>query len=99
WRCCTAIRRTGARSSCPAPDAATAMQLSHEQPDFEFFLRGADGHSALVNQRRLEASFIVAPDRLLEGWPVTDALTLQPGALEPLFALEPELILLGCGGS
>ena len=75
------------------------MQLSHEQPDFEFFLRGADGHSALVNQRRLEASFIVAPDRLVEGWPVTDALTLQPGALEPLFALEPEVILLGCGGS
>lgn len=75
------------------------MQLFHEQPDFEFFLRGADGRSALVNQRRLDASFIVAPDRLVEGWPVADALTLQVAELEPLFALEPELILLGCGGS
>lgn len=75
------------------------MQLFHEQPDFEFFLRGADGRSALVNQRRLDASFIVAPDRLIEGWPVADALTLQVAELEPLFALEPELILLGCGGS
>jgi len=75
------------------------MQLFHEQPDFEFFLRGADGRSALVNQRRLDASFIVAPDKLVEDWPVTDALTLQVSALEPLFALEPELILLGCGAS
>jgi len=75
------------------------MQLVHEQPDFEFFLRGADGRTALVNDRRLDASFIVAPDRLLEGWPVADVLTLQVADLEPLFALEPELVLLGCGGS
>lgn len=75
------------------------MQLVHEQPDFEFFLRGADGRTALVNDRRLETSFIVAPDRLLEGWAVADALTLQVADLEPLLALEPELILLGCGGS
>lgn len=75
------------------------MQLVHEQPDFEFFLRGADGRSALVNDRRLDASFIVAPDRLVEDWAVVDALTLQVADIEPLFALEPELILLGCGGS
>jgi len=75
------------------------MQLVHEQPDFEFFLRGADGRTALVNDRRLDASFIVAPDRLVEGWSVTDALALQVADLEPLLALEPELILLGCGGS
>src|SRR5690606_25056816 len=64
-----------------------------------FFLRGADGRTALVNDRRLDASFIVAPDRLVEGWSVTDALALQVADLEPLLALEPELILLGCGGS
>jgi uncharacterized protein len=75
------------------------MQLFQEQPDFEFFMRGADGRSALVNQHRLDTSFIVAPDRLVRDWPVSDALTLQVSALEPLFALEPELILLGCGGS
>jgi len=73
------------------------MQLVHEQPDFEFFLRGADGRSALVNDRRLEASFIVAPDRLVEGWPVTDVQSLQVQDLDPLLALEPELIVLGCG--
>ena len=73
------------------------MQLVHEQPDFEFFLRGADGRSALVNDRSLDASFIVAPDRLLEGWPAGDVQALQVADLEPLLALEPELIVLGCG--
>lgn len=75
------------------------MQLVHEQPDFEYFLRGADGVSALVNDRRLTASFIVAPDRLVEGWPVTDATRLTPDDLAPLLALEPELIVLGTGGT
>ena len=73
------------------------MQLVHEQPDFEFFLRGADGRTALVNNRSLDASFIVAPDRLVEGWPVDDVRALQVADLEPLLALEPELVVLGCG--
>ena len=75
------------------------MQLVHEQPDFDYFLRGADGRSALVNERRLTSSFIVAPDRLIEDWAVDDVLALRAADLEPLLALEPELILLGCGGS
>jgi len=73
------------------------MQLVHEQPDFEFFLRGADGRSALVNDRLLTASFIVAPDRLVEDWPVLDAAALRPDDLAPLLALQPELIVLGTG--
>lgn len=75
------------------------MQLIHEQPDYEYFLRGADGRGALVNERRLERSFIIAPDRLVEDWPATDVRTLAVADLEPLLALEPELILLGCGAS
>ena len=73
------------------------MQLVHEQPEYEYFLRGADGRSALVNDRRLESSFIVAPDRLVEDWSPTDVLALSAQDLEPLLALEPELVLLGCG--
>lgn len=73
------------------------MQLVHEQPDFEFFLRGADGRSALVSDRRLEASFIVAPDRLVEGWAVEDVTRLQVSDLEPVLALDPEVIVLGAG--
>lgn len=75
------------------------MQLIQERPDFDFFMRGADGVSALVNERRLERSFIIAPDRLVEDWPVRDVHTLAVAELETLFALGPELILLGCGAT
>jgi uncharacterized protein len=73
------------------------MQLNLEHPDHEFLLRGADGAAAVVNDRRLAASFLLAPDRLVEGWPVTDIRALTPADLEPVLALEPEVILLGTG--
>ena len=73
------------------------MQLHLERPDHEFFLRGADGAGALVNERTLRASFILSPHRLIEDWPVADIRALAVADLEPLWALEPELILLGSG--
>ena len=73
------------------------MHLLLERPDHEYVLRGADGASALVNARRLTASFILSPNALVEDWPVRDIAALAPTDLDPLFALEPGLILLGCG--
>ena len=61
------------------------MQLVHERPDFEYFLRGADGGSALVNDRRLAASFIVAPDRLIFAPKAANAAHLARIALADLF--------------
>lgn len=75
------------------------MQLNLERPDYDFFLRGADGASALVNERRLERSFILSPRTLVENWPVTDVTTLAPEDLQPLLELEPELVLLGSGAA
>ncbi len=73
------------------------MQLNLERPDYRYFLRGADGVSALVNDRCLERSFVVAPDGLLEDWPVQDARLMVPADLDPILALKPELIVLGTG--
>ena len=75
------------------------MQLNLERPDHEFFLRGADGAGALVNDRRLQASFVLSPSRLVENWPVHDVRTMPVADLEPLFALEPEVVLLGSGAT
>lgn len=75
------------------------MQLNLERPDHEYFLRGADGQAALVNERRLTASFVIAPDRLVEDWSARDARTLSADDLAPLLALEPEVVLLGSGAS
>jgi uncharacterized protein len=75
------------------------VQLHLERPDYEFFLRGADGTSALVNERRLSASFVLTPNTLIEAWPVRDVKAMTPADLDALFALQPELILLGCGAT
>ena len=73
------------------------MQLNLERPDYTWYLRGAEGDHALVNERVLRASFVVCPDTLVEDWPVGDASTLDVAQIEPLLALKPELVLLGTG--
>ena len=73
------------------------MQLNLEHPEFDYVLRGADGRQALVNDRRLTRSFIVAPRTLVEDWPAADVRTLDIAALAPVLALEPEVVLIGTG--
>lgn len=73
------------------------MQLVLEQPDHAYVLRAADGSWALVNDRRLTSSFILAPDALIEDWPAAAVGLLTPDLLQPLLALRPELIVLGSG--
>ncbi len=75
------------------------MLLHLEQPDFEYFLRGADGVGAKVNERELRRSFILSPRQLIEDWPVLDIRAMTPADLEPMLALSPELVLLGSGAS
>ena len=75
------------------------MQLFLEKPDFDYFLRGADGQSALVNERTLRRSFIVTPQTLVEDWPVTGIASLGHADLQPLLVLEPEVVILGCGAN
>ena len=75
------------------------MQFNLERPDYTYFLRGADGTGALVNDRRLGDSFVIAPDTLVEAWPVRDALAMTPADLVPLLALAPELVVLGTGAA
>lgn len=73
------------------------MQLNLERPDYTYFLRSADGGQAIVNDRVFTRSVIVSPQTLIEGWPVRPDQALVPADLEPLLALDPELVVLGTG--
>ncbi|HYG06512.1 MAG TPA: Mth938-like domain-containing protein [Stenotrophomonas sp.] len=73
------------------------MQLSEDRPDYAFALRAADGRHAKVNERILSRSFLLAPDQLIEDWPVADLAALQPTHMEAVLALGPALVLLGTG--
>ncbi len=73
------------------------MQLNLEPAEHAYVLRGADGRSALVNDRRLTSSFVIAPGTLLPDWSPPTAALLTPDALEPLLALVPDVVVLGTG--
>ncbi len=75
------------------------MQLTLENPDFRYTLRGADGRGARVNELRLEISFILAPNQLIESWRPRSIADLQPEDLAPVLDLSPSVFLLGSGAS
>lgn len=73
------------------------MDLVQEHPDFDYVLRGADGTSALVNERKVERSFIITPRQLVEDWPVAELALLDTAAMQTLLALGPEVVIIGTG--
>jgi uncharacterized protein len=75
------------------------MQLTLENPDFRYFLRGVNAEGVLVNERRLAGSFILSPMTLIDGWRPRDISELLPEDMEPVLALEPSVVLLGTGAT
>lgn len=73
------------------------MQLSQENPDFSFVLRGTTPTTVLVNQQSLDASFVLAADRLVENWGPASVDELEPAHMETLLALSPSVAILGTG--
>lgn len=73
------------------------MDLSLERPEGYLFIRRVGEQSITVVDRELGASFLLAPDRVVEGWPVSDVSALDEACTEAVLALQPELVLLGTG--
>jgi uncharacterized protein len=73
------------------------VQLSHELPEGYLFFRNCSPDAVTIIDRVLTRSFLLAPDRLVEDWPVTRADAFDLSAIEALVALEPEVVLLGTG--
>jgi len=74
-----------------------AMQLNVHSPDTAYFVRRCAEDSITVVDRELRASFVLAADRLLEGWDASDVSALTPASVEPILSLSPEVVLLGTG--
>lgn len=73
------------------------MQLVHDRAEGHFFIRACRPGAITVIDRELHASFVLAPDRVVEDWPVRSAAMLDDAAIATVLALEPELVLLGTG--
>lgn len=73
------------------------MDLSLERPEGYLFVRSVGAGSVVLIDRELRRSFLLAPDRAVEDWPVADAGALDAGHVDALLALKPELVILGTG--
>jgi uncharacterized protein len=73
------------------------MQLSHDRPEGYLFFRACSAHAVTVVDRELTRSFLLAPDRLVEDWPVVSADQFDLAAVDAVAALDPEVVLLGTG--
>lgn len=73
------------------------MQLSLNRPGEYLFIRRVGAAAITVVDRDLERSFVLAPDRAIEDWPVTDVKTLAITAVAPILELRPAVVILGSG--
>lgn len=73
------------------------MQLTLENPDFRYLLRGVSADGVLVNDTTLIRSFILTPHQLVENWRPASSQDLVADDMQPLLELNPVLVILGTG--
>lgn len=73
------------------------MQLTLENPDFRYLLRGISADGVLVNDKTLNSSFILTPNELHENWRPASSLELVADDMQALLDLNPVLVILGTG--
>ncbi len=73
------------------------MQLVHDRAEGYFFIRAVRENSVVVIDRELASSFIIAPDRVVEDWPISRIADLDASAIQAIADFDPELVILGTG--
>jgi uncharacterized protein len=73
------------------------MDLSLERPEGYLFVRRVGADSVTLIDRELSSSFLLAPDRAVEHWPITEAGMLDASHVDAFLELHPELVILGTG--
>ena len=73
------------------------MDLSLDRPEGYLYVRRVDPHHVTLADRDLACSFLLAPDRTVENWPVISAKILDGTHVAALLELQPELVVLGTG--
>ncbi|MEO5811414.1 MAG: Mth938-like domain-containing protein [Rhodanobacter sp.] len=73
------------------------MDLALDRPEGYLFVRRVEAHHVTLADRDLTRSFLLAPDRAIEDWPVDNAAMLDESHVAALLELQPELVVLGTG--
>jgi len=62
-------------------------------------VRWVRGDAVMVDAHELTASFLLAPDTIVESWKPATISDIDEAAIEAVLALRPELVLLGTGST
>ena len=73
------------------------MELNLERPRDYLFVRRADAHKVVVVNQPFTSSILLTRDRVIDDWNVADVAVMTPAHVEPILALEPDVVLLGTG--
>jgi len=73
------------------------MQLTQDLAEGYLFVRTCTPEAITIVDRPITRSFVLAPDRVVEEWPVTRASEFDVAAADVIAGLEPEVVLLGTG--
>ena len=73
------------------------MELNLERPRDYLFVRRADARSVTIVDRPFTDSIILARDKVIDDWGVSDVAAMTPEHAEPILALQPDVVLLGTG--
>jgi len=73
------------------------MDLTLERPGDHLFVRSVTAAGVQVVDRTVTGALILSATELVTDWPVTSLDELDEHLLEPVFALRPEVVLLGTG--
>lgn len=73
------------------------MELSLDRPGSHLFIRSVTEAGIQVVDRVYEGPLILSSSELVSDWAVSGMDGLDEASLEPVFALQPEVVLLGTG--
>ena len=73
------------------------VKFTLEPPSQANLIRSYSDTELRIGDQRVQRSCLLTATRLITEWPPTTFAELVPSHLEPIFALDPELVLLGSG--
>lgn len=73
------------------------MDLQLHKPGDHNYIHSVTDTTIRIVETDYHGSVIVSPGHVVENWPVNAPGELAPEHLEPIFALQPEIVLLGTG--